>query len=96
VLSSSFCCDASRSLRSSLSLVSVWIVAVCCASMLIMNGWDMLAVVYNADFTSTYHGKVLEAITPGELQDDIWFDEIEAGVKHADVALAAANVNELE
>ena len=41
------------------------------------------------------HGEVVETMTPRKLENDIRADELVAGIKHADVALAAADVDEL-
>lgn len=41
------------------------------------------------------HSEVMEAVAPRELQDKIGADEVVAGIKHADVALPVANVDEL-
>lgn len=42
------------------------------------------------------HGEIMKTVTPRHLQDDIGADEIVAGIQHADVALAAANVDKLD
>ena len=42
------------------------------------------------------HGEVIEAVAPRKLEDKVGPDEVVAGIKHTDVALAVADVDELE
>ena len=42
------------------------------------------------------HGEVVETVAPRKLKDKVGPDEIVAGIKHANVALAVADVDELE
>jgi hypothetical protein len=37
----------------------------------------------------------MEAVTPRHLEDEVWPQKVVASVKHTDVALAAADVDEL-
>jgi hypothetical protein len=41
------------------------------------------------------HGEVVEAVAPRQLQDHIRADQVVAGVQHAHVALAVADIDEL-
>lgn len=38
----------------------------------------------------------MKTIAPRHLEDDIWANEIVASIEHTNIALAAANVDELE
>ena len=42
------------------------------------------------------HGEVVQALAPRYLHNHIGADQVVAGIQHANVALAAANVDELE
>lgn len=37
----------------------------------------------------------MQTIAPRHLKDNVWADQIVAGIQHADIALAAANVHKL-
>ncbi|PNY29194.1 Uncharacterized protein TCAP_00893 [Tolypocladium capitatum] len=42
------------------------------------------------------HAEVGETMTPRQLQDEVWPDELVAGVEHSGVAFAVSNVDELD
>lgn len=44
----------------------------------------------------TYHGEIVEAVSPGQLHDGRYRDQLVAGVQHPNVALATSNVDKLD
>jgi hypothetical protein len=50
---------------------------------------------YTAECEGTYHSEVMQTIAPRHLQDYIGTDQVVASVEHANVALAAANIDKL-
>jgi hypothetical protein len=44
---------------------------------------------------ATYHGEVIESVTPRKLHDNIERNQIVTGIQHTDVAFTAADVDKL-
>lgn len=61
-----------------------------------MKGCVVLIVINCVQDCRTYHGEIMKSIAPRDLQDHIGPNEIVASIHHANIALATADINELQ
>ena len=73
-------------LLASLASVSCFVV-----SSQLLDGGRLLSHVADHE----RHGEVIETVAPRDLHNSVHWDEVVAGIEHADVAFATANIDEL-
>jgi len=59
-----------------------------------LQGSQLLGLLAE-EIDHVWHGEVVQAIAPGQLQDDIGANKIIACVEHANIAFAVSNIDEL-